>query len=80
MSNKIIRKIESYPTRQFRLEDTTWERLKEMKLESGKTWEKFLADLIKAKQWKTAVNANMSTMWEPFLLLVGAIVIHVYIG
>jgi len=43
------RTIESYPTRQMRLEDKTWGKLKELKLESGKTWEKFILELLKKK-------------------------------
>lgn len=40
------RKIESYPSRQLRLEDKTWEELKRRKLEYGKTWEKFISKLL----------------------------------
>jgi len=45
--NKQKRTIESYPTRQMRLEDTTWEKFKATKLKSGKTWQKFILELLK---------------------------------
>lgn len=41
--------MESYPTRQLRLDDKTWEKLKDMKLKSGLTWNKFIGDIIKKK-------------------------------
>lgn len=31
----------------FRLEEKVWERLKKLKLKSGKNWDKFISDILK---------------------------------
>ena len=36
-----------YPNKTIRMSDKTWERLKEKRKKSGKTWNLYLLDLLK---------------------------------
>ncbi len=48
MEKKSEEKIR-YKTRPIRMDDRTWEELKKRKIESGKSWNLFLLELLKAK-------------------------------
>lgn len=43
------KEFEPYPTRQIRISDEEWEKLKRLKEKSGKTWNNFLKELTKDK-------------------------------
>ena len=42
----MAKKFESFPVRQLRASDKNWEAFKKKKNDSGKTWDKFLKDLM----------------------------------
>lgn len=41
------RTLESYTTRQMRLSDEVWEKLKAKKIKSGKSWNLFIGDYMR---------------------------------
>jgi len=43
------RTLESYPTRNIRLSEETWQKLKDRKLKHGKSWNLFLLELLNKK-------------------------------
>ncbi len=45
MTKQTKRTIESYPTRQMRLSDEVYEKLKANKIKSGKSWNLFISEL-----------------------------------
>lgn len=48
---EIKKEFESFPIHPIRMSDNTWERLKKEKGKSGKTWNKFVVELLdKRKQ------------------------------
>lgn len=41
------KKFEPFKTRPIRMSDKTWKVLRQTKLESGKSWDKFIIDFLK---------------------------------
>jgi len=47
MKDKKTKERESYPTRQMRLSDEVWDKLKANKIKSGKSWNLFIGDYVR---------------------------------
>lgn len=45
--------FKSFPVRPIRMSDKTWELLKKKKCISGKTWDKFIKELLELIEKKT---------------------------
>lgn len=41
--------FEAYPPRKITVSDEVWEKLKTVKLKSGKTWTNFIKDLLNSR-------------------------------
>lgn len=46
MKNKTVEEKIRYKTKPIRMADETWERLKQKKISSGKSWNLFMVELL----------------------------------
>lgn len=50
------KEFKSFPVRQLRASDKNWEAFKKKKNDSGKTWDKFIKDLLEKKKIRSIME------------------------